>query len=91
MQSSDDPWDKICPHCGAKTHRQARECWLCGGDVGAPAKARPARPPRYTSLAEIFTGTTLVLGVAAMLAAAVVAGFAAFAAVCTGILSAGPR
>ena len=91
MESSDNPWDQICPQCGAKMHRQAEHCWLCGGHVDAPVTTLPARQPRYTTLTEILTGTTLVIAAAAMLGLLFVAGFAAFAAICTGISSIGPR
>jgi len=75
METSDDPWDKICPHCGAKVLRQARRCWLCGSDVeGAlpaapppvakqgkiPAVARPTKAGFSYSLSTLMLITTLV-------------------------------
>lgn len=88
--TEEQAWDRACPHCGAKMHRRAEECWLCSRSENDAPPGRVFRPKVRHSREEILTGVGLAAVAFAVMCATVVAAFGAFVALCSKLVNIGP-
>jgi predicted amidophosphoribosyltransferase len=64
--TTETPWNRTCPHCGAQIQQVARGCWQCGAELDEPDAQnldyRPTNPEEVTALSvSILTALAIAL------------------------------